>query len=755
MKPNTTLPYWILLLSFILSGHAETMAQHTVQVINNATKQPLEGVNWEFGSQHGFSDQEGCLYFFANETDTLFLSHVNYGQWQLYGPALQEALQKGSVERAEQVVVLQPLTVLSFHTNSGNLNRFRMGAQDRLSHDAGALLTQTPAIAVIRKSGSYGFDPVLRGFKYDQLNVVIDGVQCASAACPNRMDPPISQVAPNMIEQVELLKGPYSLRFGNSFGGTINFKSPEPRFVEATRSFGRLSGSYEANGQIGRSEGLVGFRGKRYELSLLGGYSTGNDYKDGDGQLVPAKFSRGSVGANLAWSLNNGQLLSTQVARNFARDTDFPALPMDLRTDDTWLVNIAHRMSFEHQIFQHLSTKIYYTGVNHLMDNLSKEITPRMLDATTTAQTLNYGGRTEAELKVQNGKLYIGADFREEEVEGIRQRSFLMGPMAGKTVYDNPWQKARHMRTAVFSEYQKVMENFMLVVSGRVELNHSDALQADETFAALYPSLTNTQINPGLSVGGTNRYDNGLSLGLWLGHTRRSGGITEHYINFFPVGIDPYEMLGNPELLPEENSQIDFKLNYQSGGTLVDLTLFSAFLNNYISSVIVPDISPRLPASPGVRQYTNIGTALLSGFELSWTQPLFAGMFHQMAVAYTYGENKMNNSPLPEIPPLDLRYVLSGHYLENTLKPEISLRHVWKQERIATSFGESVTPGFTLVDLLLSYQPKNYISISAGVQNLMDKAYYEHLSRSVANAAKRKIYAPGRNIYLRLSLLLP
>ena len=41
--------------------------------------------------------------------------------------------------------------------------------------------------------------------KYDQLNIVLNGAQCATAACPNRMDPPTSQLAPNTIEKVEIV----------------------------------------------------------------------------------------------------------------------------------------------------------------------------------------------------------------------------------------------------------------------------------------------------------------------------------------------------------------------------------------------------------------------------------------------------------------------------------------------------------------------------------------------------------------------
>jgi len=71
----------------------------------------------------------------------------------------------------------------------------------------------------VEKRGNYGMEPVLRGFKYDQLNVQFDGGVHTANACPNRMDPAISQISPSEIEKIEVIKGPYDVRFGSSFGG--------------------------------------------------------------------------------------------------------------------------------------------------------------------------------------------------------------------------------------------------------------------------------------------------------------------------------------------------------------------------------------------------------------------------------------------------------------------------------------------------------------------------------------------------------
>jgi len=44
-------------------------------------------------------------------------------------------------------------------------------------------------------------EPILRGFKYDQLNVQFDGGVHSANACPNRMDPAIAQISPEEIEK--------------------------------------------------------------------------------------------------------------------------------------------------------------------------------------------------------------------------------------------------------------------------------------------------------------------------------------------------------------------------------------------------------------------------------------------------------------------------------------------------------------------------------------------------------------------------
>jgi iron complex outermembrane receptor protein len=734
----------ILLHSAILFSQEQHQVTH---LIDKSTLTPIVGATYRCGNQSGVSDEQGNISFTYHKNDTLYLSHISYGDWFLVNDQIGIALKTGIIYKDKEIMTSQPITVIALRPKFNQSEIFRLDVRDKLAHDAGSVLNQSPLISSIRKSGSYGYDPVLRGFKYDQLNVVINGVQSSAAACPNRMDPPTSQVAPNMIEHIEVLKGPHSFRYGIAIGGTINFESAPIRFAKEHNYYGRLSSSAESNGEIYRTEGVVGLNGNYYDLSLFGSFSKGNDYKAGNNVTIAANFQRSSFSANLGLRISQNQQLIISATRNIAKDTDFPALLMDLRSDETQLINLRHEIKLDSKYLKSWKTTSYGTFVDHHMDNLLKQLQPRMVNASTDAKTKSYGGRTEGTWSFNQGKLYSGVDLRIESAQGKRSREFLMGMMAGKTVYDNVWNGSQVSRTGFFAEYHHYLHSTKLVISGRLEFNDAKATDLDPDFAEKNQKSSSTQINPNLSIGGYWGLGNGFTTGLWLGHAQRSGSLTERYINSFPVGLDAYDMLGNPQLSSEINNQIDFILGFKSTQSELDLNVFMSFLKNYISSVIDTSLTPTMPSSPGVRRYINIKDAFKTGFEFSWKQRLIAGLEHQLNIVYTYGHDKARDEPLPEIAPLDFRYTISGSFINEKLIPVATYRHVITQDRISRAFGETKTPSFSLLDISLTYRVSQHLGATLGVENAFDEQYYEHLNRFVKNQPY-PIFAPGRNFYL-------
>ena len=739
---------WAFIVLFLPLLSIAQEHKSKLQLVDASTQEPIIGVAFQYGTIKGISDANGTIELKYSEGSTLYLSHLSYGQWQLSGKELEKAFSNGKIMREVSTINMQPVTIIGIKYDSKQSNDITIKQPDRLAHDAGEVLSRNVAISGIRKSGSYGFDPVLRGFKYDQLNIVIDGVQSATAACPNRMDPPTSQISINMMDRVEVLKGPHSLRFGNAFGGTINFVSIAPNFTSNSGLNGRVSSTYESNGGIVRGEGKLGYRNESYDLNMYGSWSQGNDYTDGEGVAIPSSFQRGSLGASLGMRIKKNQEVILSTTRNIARNADFPALQMDLKSDDTWLFNAKHKINFSGKSLQSWNTTVYASFVNHVMDNLSKNLSPRMVNAQTKATTQNYGLRTEGIWRLTNGLLYIGTDYKKEVADGNRTREFLMGPMKGNTVVDNLWQNGSISKIAGFGEYHLTHGKTNFVLSARIEVNSSKANDPATEFTSIHLDTKTTQVNPSISLGGVHKFTNAFNVGLWLGRSQRSGSITERYINFLSVGNDPYEMLGTPDIKQEVNNEVDLNFEYKTLSTNINLSFFGSYLQDYISSEIDPTLTPRMPTSPGVRRYVNIDKAIMTGFEISWSQRLVAGLSHQLSAAYTYGKNQVLNQPLPEIAPMDMRYVLSGSYLNGKLTPEASVRYVLEQDRISTEFGETETPTFTLVDASINYKLGKLISATVGAQNIFDVTYYEHLSRSVKGTNPSPLYAPGRNFFV-------
>ncbi len=88
--------------------------------------------------------------------------------------------------------------------------------------------------------------------------------------------------------------------------------------------------------------------------------------------------------------------------------------------------------------------------------------------------------------------------------------------------------------------------------------------------------------------------------------------------------------------------------------------------------------------------------------------------------------------------------------MEDKLEAEVSVRHVLKQTRISGEFGETKTPSFTTVDTKVSYNLFYNANIHAGINNLFNENYYEHLNRPV-HLTGDPIYAPGRNFYATIN----
>ena len=129
------------------------------------------------------------------------------------------------------------------------------------------------------------------------------------------------------------------------------------------------------------------------------------------------------------------------------------------------------------------------------------------------------------------------------------------------------------------------------------------------------------------------------------------------------------------------------------------------------------------------------------------------------SLAYARGEDRDSGRPLPQMPPLEGRF--NAGWDNGTWSAGVLLRVVDGQDRVAEGYGNVVgqdigpSAGFATVALNGGYRFASGVQVTAGVDNLFDRAYGEHLNLA-GNADfgypadPVRINEPGRTFWLRV-----
>lgn len=312
------------------------------------------------------------------------------------------------------------------------------------------------------------------------------------------------------------------------------------------------------------------------------------------------------------------------------------------------------------------------------------------------------------------------------------------------------WQDAQLNDIGLFAESRHFLTDKLTLTAG-ARLDKVDAAINDPApdFAELYPSLrTETEWNASGNLSADYRLDEHWSTQLALGRGTRTASMEERYINHFNLGADAYEYVGNPLLRPEANHQVEWSLSLQSERFQSRLSAFYSYITDYITAAVdstlprkyMPMEQPRFS-----RRFLNIDAATQKGFELETTVQLLEGFQFYATAAYTHARNLDWEEPLPEIPPLSAAAGLK--YERERYSIDFRGRFAADQEKIAASFDESRTPGFSVFDLQGHVEPIKGLSVGAALLNIFNRNYYEHLNRGYRNMpVQGLIYEPGRNV---------
>ncbi len=320
------------------------------------------------------------------------------------------------------------------------------------------------------------------------------------------------------------------------------------------------------------------------------------------------------------------------------------------------------------------------------------------------------------------------------------------------------WQNSYLSHLGFFAENNYSFSNQLQWNFGaRIDIISSDILDPADSFTAKYGGNLTPDTDLNFSLNSVMKYHLGSHSNLqWaIGRGTRSANLQERYINYFTVGMDAFQYLGNPHLKAEANYQTDLIYHYKAEKFDFYVDVFYSYLTDYITA----KFDTTLPAMGSLahlehaKRFVNIDEAMKYGFEAGIKVQLIDALVWDLNTAYTYAQDLQNDAPLAEIPPFMANTSLSYKY--KSFSTSIQGRYGSAQNRVSESFKETATPSFNVWDFSLTYDVLKYVQVHASVVNIFNQNYYEHLSRAYKNLGGESgmaYYEPGRSFNLSLRM---
>jgi hemoglobin/transferrin/lactoferrin receptor protein len=630
------------------------------------------------------------------------------------------------------------------------------------------LFQDIPGVNLAR-DGIWATSVNIRGLAEQRIVSLVDGTRIETAT---DIAAGLAMIDVNDIERIEVIKGSASSLYGTgAMGGVVNIITKGGHYHDSLFVGGSAGASYQTVNSLHSENASIDMANERWYVRLSGTYRDAGNTMTPEGELPNSQFTDNNISMKLGIKPLKNHELNLNYQRFDAQDVGIPGgsafdsasvatYPKELRN----MMSATYTISPEHGALSRLRFKYFHQYILRdveLKPNANVTVTPTGNHTSNGIQLQtdwNFGN---------NNQLIGGVDIWQRFLSTSREKNIRSGAnttIKGEVPIPDAWFTSGGL--FIQDQFSMLDKRLNLTLGGRFDLINT---RNDEAIDPLYLIVNGTRNDTPpnqritFEANNINNYSWSLDAGalyhvtaktdltLNVSKAYRAPSIEER---FKYIDLGSKVKLGDPNLNPEQGYFIDM-------GTRIWDNKFQ-----FTANVFANSMSNLIIESPGIFIYnysanpanfdtlsalinSNVQKALLYGFDASAGYTVYRGITILASAGYVRGINTLDQTDLPQIPPLNgrltVRYRLAGIF-----SSELSANLSSGQDKIAAL--EKTSEAYASYDLGISSASVNLWNVRleafGGVQNITDKAYMNHLS---TNRGIIK-YEPGRNYYLKLRL---
>ena len=568
--------------------------------------------------------------------------------------------------------------------------------------------------------------PVIRGLSGNRIVTYAQNVRIENQQWGDEHGLGVGEVG---IENVEVIKGPASLLYGaDALGGVLFFV--DERYAPQNTTEGFVSSRFLSNNLGSSNEAGIKTNINGFKTNIFGAYTSAADYRlPGGMRALNTRFDEKSFKANFGYNSKNwvSNLRYSFLDNGFGITEEAEPSDVTTRKPELPFQQIAnHLVSFENTFFMG-DTKLSAVLGYNLNNRKEFEDDPDAPALDMGLQTLTYNLKSTTLTANDKVSLIFGLQGMRQQNENSGEEILIpnahTNDIGGFGVFNYSPRKNLTFEGGVRADNRRIT---------------TEEMATDEAF---FPALDRNFSNFNFSAGASYRTGD-LSLRANLASGFRAPNSSELLSNGVHEGTLRYE-IGDKDLKSEKAVQVDFSLSY-------DKEHFSFYINpfyNHINDYIYLSPSDSIIEDTPVYFYRQ-SEADLYGSEAGfhWHPHPLDWLHVESNFSSVFARDKSGNA-LPLIPANKVQTSIRGEF---KVKGKIGvdgvfIEHIYRlpQNRIAAY--ETASEAYNLVNAGFSLKAGSF-DLDAGVKNLFDTQYIDHLSRF----RELGIPNPGINAYIGL-----